>query len=249
MPFQVLDLNGNRKETPGVLTPANLYTEFTVTTTGNIDDLDFSNAATIRMNNASLATIRGLKAGVAGQHVTIVSIGAGEVDFAHQNAGSAAANRLINTVTSGVTPLVPGVGTAIYEYDATTGQWRLVSHTQGGWLTYSPSITPNTGTFTGVTVNPARYRILGSEMQLYLGITGTAGGSVIYFAMPVPSGYTFVALGILNTMYIGQNGSGSSEGGYAQAYSSPNVLAARFGNIAWGNGICTFYVYLSFPLS
>src|ERR1035437_5764017 len=112
MPFQVLDLNGNRKETPGVLTPANLYTEFTVTTTGNIDDLDFSNASTIRMNNASLTTIRGLKAGVAGQQVTIVSVGTGKVDLAHANTGSGAVNRLLNYITSAATPLAPGSGTA-----------------------------------------------------------------------------------------------------------------------------------------
>src|ERR1017187_8808588 len=77
--------------------------EFTVTTTGNIDDLDFSNASTIRMNNASLSTLRGLKAGVAGQQVTIVSVGTGKVDLAHANTGSGAGNRLLNYITSAAT--------------------------------------------------------------------------------------------------------------------------------------------------
>jgi len=91
----------------------NNFSEVTLTTTGNIDDLDFGNVSLIRMNNASLATIRGLKAGYAGQIVTIVSVGAGQVDLAHQNAGSSAGNRFINFATIGTTCLAAGVGTLI----------------------------------------------------------------------------------------------------------------------------------------
>lgn len=109
--------------------------EFTLTTTGDIDDLDFSNADIIRFNNATLSTLRGLVAGTAGQRVTIVSIGAGQVDLAHQNAGSSAANQLLNFVTSGVTPLAAGVGSATYQYDATTARWRLIAHEQGAFIT------------------------------------------------------------------------------------------------------------------
>src|SRR5258708_2466791 len=58
-------------------------TPTTVTTTGDIDDLNFSNAVTLRMNNATLSTIRGLIAGVDGQKLLIISVGAGQVDFAH----------------------------------------------------------------------------------------------------------------------------------------------------------------------
>lgn len=118
---------------------------FTITTTGNVDNLDFGNAALIRFNNATLSTLRGLKAGSDGQQVTIVSMGAGEVDLAHQNAGSTAANRLINRITSGITPLAAGFGSAIYEYDATTARWRLVEHNQGAWIT----IPFNAGDWTG----------------------------------------------------------------------------------------------------
>lgn len=112
-----------------------LTTEITLTTTGNIDDLDFGNASIIRMNNATISTIRGLKAGAAGQRITIVSIGAGEVHFSNENAGSTASYRLINFVTSCTTPLAAGKGTATYQYDATTNRWRLVSHNQGASIT------------------------------------------------------------------------------------------------------------------
>lgn len=118
-----------------------------ITTTGNIDDLDFGNAAQIIFNNASLSTLRGLKAGTDGQIVTIVSIGAGEVDLAHQNTNSSASNRLINYVTSGITPLAAGSGTCQYQYDGTTSRWRLVNHEQGDWIT----VTFNSANFSGAS--------------------------------------------------------------------------------------------------
>lgn len=105
-----------------------------VSTTGNIDDLSLAGCAVIRMTNATLATIRGLAAGFPGQRVLIVSTGAGQVDLAHQNAGSTAANRLLNFATSASTSLAAGVGTAEYEYDGTTARWRLVDHRQGAYI-------------------------------------------------------------------------------------------------------------------
>ena len=174
--------------------------EVTITTTGNIDDLDFSNAATIRMNNASLATIRGLKAGIAGQQVVIVSVGAGRVDLAHLNTGSISANRLINYATSGSTPLAAGVGTAVYEYDATTAQWRLIHHEQG------TPITPTYagGNFTGggsqtwtvdaSDVTVCQYLLRGNLLWLQLILDNTSVGgtpdSRLIAAPAIWGGYT-----------------------------------------------------------
>src|ERR1035437_6697547 len=173
--------------------------EVTITTTGNIDDLDFSNASTIRMNNASLSTIRGLKAGVAGQTVTIVSVGAGEVDLAHQNTGSVAANRFLNTVTSGITPLAPGKGTAVYEYDGTAARRRLVSHTQGAAI----AVTYNAGdvhidgggswTVQAGDVYSYTYYLTGAVLLLMIGlitttvVTGAGSGQLL---ITLPNGYT-----------------------------------------------------------
>lgn len=109
--------------------------EITITTTGNIDNLDFGNANLIRMNNASLSTIQGLKAGKSGQLVTIVSIGAGQVNIANQNTNSLAGNRFITFVTSAPTPLAPGAGAIVCKYDGTTERWRLISHNQGAVIT------------------------------------------------------------------------------------------------------------------
>jgi hypothetical protein len=82
-----------------------------VTTTGVITALALPTGTgdlLIYMNNATLATIQGIAAGLSGQRLTILSIGAGQVDFAHQNAGATAANRLINFATSGNTSLAAG---------------------------------------------------------------------------------------------------------------------------------------------
>lgn len=172
--------------------------EFTITTTGNIDDLDFGDAATIRMNNATLSTLRGLKAGTAGQRVVIVSIGAGEVDFAHQNTGSTAANRLINRVTSGITPLAPGLGIAMYEYDGTTARWRLVSHEQGAPITVPFSagnftVSAGTGTWVVASGNQSAftYLIVGSQMHLNIVLNATTITlAPTNLKIAFPNGYT-----------------------------------------------------------
>lgn len=98
------------------------------TTTGTINNLNNSGAGMIIMNNATLSTITGIIAKFAGQIVVIVSIGAANVELAHQNAFSSAANRFINIITASNTVLTPGKA-AIYQYDANTLRWRLVGIT------------------------------------------------------------------------------------------------------------------------
>jgi hypothetical protein len=194
MPFSVIDTNGNFKITTGASTSS-----FTVTATGNIDDLGFSNANIIRMNNASLATIRGLKAGTDGQQVTIVSIGAGQVNLSHQDAGDGtAASRLINTATSGITPLAAGAGKAIYEYDATTARWRLVHHCQGALINIAYSSGDYTASGSGTwTVDAGDvlenfYYLEGGMLHWWLGFNATTVGGTPSTELRVanPNGYT-----------------------------------------------------------
>jgi hypothetical protein len=115
----------------------------TTTTTGTQNDFApgiASNAAqttVLRCNNASLLTITGFATGLDGQRLILESIGAGQVDLSHQDAGSSTANRLINFATVGKTSLAAGAGTAEFVYDGTTQRWRLVNHNQGAWITRS----------------------------------------------------------------------------------------------------------------
>ncbi len=150
---------------------------FTITTTGNVDDLDFQNADVIRLNNATLTTLRGLKAGIYdGQQVTLVSIGAGQVNLSHQDTGSTAACRLINTVSSIKTPLAAGTGYATYAYDLTTARWRLVLHEQGAVIDIPYTSTDYTAT-GGMTwtvdagdVTTFAYRLQGATMIYFVNI-------------------------------------------------------------------------------
>lgn len=187
-----LDMGGNALTNGTVPSSLIQTSEFTSTATGTQNDFAFSNADLIRMNNASDVTITGLAAGKPGQRVTIVSIGAGNVYLAHQNAGSTAANRLINNVTSADTPLAAGKGTATFVYDDTTDRWRLVAHEQGAAIAY-------TCAWTAVSVNPAigngslaaNYTIIGDrcflEILITMGSTTTYGTGAWRLSLPVPA--------------------------------------------------------------
>lgn len=185
--------------------------EVTKTTTGNIDDLDFSNATIIRMNNATDATIRGMVAGVAGQQVTIVSVGAGKVLLAHQNAGSSAPNRLINEATSANTPLAAGSGVATYQYDGTTARWRLIGHEQGAWIrsTFAAGDFGTNGSGMTWTVDAGDrtgmdYKLSGHTLTVYMEILTSS------ITAPLSS-----LLSIQNTQY----------GGFVWAAASANISA------------------------
>ena len=203
-----------------------LPTEFTTTSTGNIDNLDFSNADVIRMNNASSATIRGLKAGSAGQLVAIVSVGAGQVNLAHQNTNSTAANRLINFVTSGDTPLAAGVGVAILQYDATTARWRLLAH-ESGWIAIAyaaGNYTADTGTWTVDSGDQIglRYRVSGSTILYQFNIQTTSTSSAgAFLRLALPNGYTVGGSGTVT---------GITRTNAAGAASVPGTSRATAGN-------------------
>jgi len=98
----------------------------TVSTTGTINNLDFSNANVIRMTNASAATITGLKAGTDGQRVIIFALGTGDVDCANASASSSVGNRFSLDATSS-SRLRAGLSRIELEYDTTSGVWREVN--------------------------------------------------------------------------------------------------------------------------
>lgn len=186
--------NGGTGQTTAGPAQGALNAEFTTTSTGNIDDLDFSNASLVRMNNATDATIRGLLAGTAGQRVTIQSVGAGHVYLSHQNTGDAtAANRLINFLTSADTPLAAGVGSATFEYDGTTSRWRLIAHHQGAAIAFSTtwagSVTnPAIGDGTLAALYHVVDRMVHFSVSMTAGTTTTFGTGFWTFSVPIALG-------------------------------------------------------------
>jgi hypothetical protein len=129
----------------------------------------------LRCNNATLLTLTGFAAGQSGDLIDVVSVGAGQVDLAHQAAGSSAANRLKHIVTSCVTSLAAGAGYARYIYDATATTWRLVNHEQGAWI--ASAINTTLGSFNASTVTTNRYWIRGNTLfwDLNLRMNPSAG--------------------------------------------------------------------------
>lgn len=99
----------------------------------------------LRCNNATALTLSGLDGGAEGMVLVVLSVGAGQVNFTHEDAGSDAENRFLNFATVGQTSLAAGSGTAAFYYDGTTQRWRLFHHEQGAWI--SPPY--NAGDFYG----------------------------------------------------------------------------------------------------
>lgn len=154
----------------------------TTTLTGTQNDVALTaGITTLRCNNATLLTLNGFVAGVDGQRLVVESVGAGQVDLAHQAAGSTAANRLINKATVGLTSLAAGSGTATFVYDGTTARWRLVEHDQGAWITrtFAAGNYAANGAMTWVVAAATtdRYWLKGRTLTFAFVVTGTVGGT------------------------------------------------------------------------
>jgi hypothetical protein len=193
----------------------------TTTSTGTQNNFALTTGATLlRCNNASLLTLTGLSAGVDGQRITIVSIGAGQVDVSHQDAGSTAANRLINCATVGKTSLAAGTGVATYQYDATTARWRLLSHDQGAWITpayAAGTYTTDAGTWTvdAGDVISFKYKLSGRTLTVSIRLdTTTVATNPGELRVAIPGGYTSAIAG-QDVAVIFDNSTTTSDDGVA----------------------------------
>ncbi len=181
----------------GLVPQAQKSSEGTTTSTGNQDNVDFSGVDSLRCNNASLLTLRGLLAGVPGQRLTIVSVGAGQVDIANEDANSTAANRVINGVT-GTISLAPGSGRLDLQYDGTTQRWRAINHEQGAWITpafSAANFTANgsmTWTVDAGDVTTYAYRLSGRTLSVAFSIVSTSVGGTLntQLRLAIPGGFT-----------------------------------------------------------
>lgn len=198
-----------------MFTPANAFV-VTVTDTGTQDDyapVEFTGQpVVIRADNASALTITGFANPIDGQQVTVMSVGTADVLFSNQS-GSAAANQLVNFVTSGVTPLAAGLGTATYVYDGVSSRWRLVSHEQGGWIAipYNASdftaLSPMTWTVAAGDVITEAYYLKGRTLTVALELnTTTVGGTpATQLRFILPNGWKG-AKKVSSSVYVIDNG-------------------------------------------
>lgn len=200
--------------------------------------------------NATSRTYTGFSAGIDGQRLLVISKGAGQVDFSHQNAGSSASNRLNNIATSGPTSLAPGVGRAEFEYDATAARWQLLWHQQGGWITRTfaaGNYTASAGTWTVASSSRDAYWLRDRTLTMSFAASGTTSGTPVTVRIALP-GYT-AAASDGNPYYVSLNGAGAAEGGYWQVAAAGTTLnLQRYANATFaagtvsGIGVATFEV-------
>jgi hypothetical protein len=166
----------------------------TTTSTGTQNNFVLTpGASVLRCNNATLLTITGIAAGFDGQRLILESVGAGQVDLVHQSASSSVGNKLLNFATSGNTSLAAGVGTAEFEYDATTGSWRLIAHEQGAWITPTYASGNFTGDVTTWTVDSgdilgSGYLLRGRTLHVIFSAQTTSTGAATNTALRVGNG-------------------------------------------------------------
>lgn len=239
------NINGVAFDGSADITIPGITTTTTITSTGAQSGIAISGASVLRCNNASDLTIHGIAAGVDGQRLTITSVGAGNVFLAHQSAtDSTAANRLINAVTSGPTPLAAGIGKATLVYDGTTQRWRLTSHEQGDWITpaFSASDYVGGGSMTvtvgsgDVTVN--KYFIIGRVYYWTVQIdTFTTGGTPNADVVVILGGsYSFAGAGSQNAFIVAPAGGAVEVGrAFASNVSPTKFTIQRAGGANWAN--------------
>ena len=93
--------------------------------TADADDYDPGTGTMLRISADAARTITGLVAAVDGQEVTFLVTGSYPVTFAHQDAASSAANRIITAAGADV-EVEPDMAFTAW-YDAVDDRWRQVS--------------------------------------------------------------------------------------------------------------------------
>jgi hypothetical protein len=186
-------------------------------------------------NNATLLNVQGIAAGLHGQKLTIVSIGAGQVDFNHQHASATAANRLVNFATVGITSLAAGSGVATFIYSTTDNRWHLDAHEQGAWIT--PAY--NAGDFIGIggmtwtvdagDITTFAFVLNGRSLTVsyWLDTTTISAPLAALIAIHLPNGYVAGRSVILQTSIVNDNGSADIVAESQSAATSAYIFLAK----------------------
>lgn len=231
---------------PGTSPPTTTGTQTALALPAGTGDL------VIYANNASLLTVQGIAAGLAGQRLTIVSKGAGQVDFAHLHAAGTALGKLKLFATTGLTSLAAGIGVATFQYDLAATQWRLLEHEQGDWI--APAYSAGNFTAGGAmtwTVDAGDigvyvYWLKGRTLFVGLSVSATSVGGTPADSLlvAIPGGFT--ALGTTRTVFTFSDAGGTRVAGTAFANSGGGLIFLRkFDSANWSAATNTTIVELS----
>lgn len=185
----------------GNLPVANLgngtFTKITSTSTGTQNDWapGIAGNTFCEWSGASDATITGLATGTSGLVFIFKNTGSKVAYFPNADAGSSAANRFTNAVTSGATPVAPK-GYLTYIHDGT--DWKFTGHEQGDWITptFSASNFTGNGAMT-VTVDSSDVisyasRLSGTtlEVNVFLQVITIGGTPNTQVLTVIPGGFS-----------------------------------------------------------
>lgn len=197
----------------------------------NIDTIGSTTGGIILCNNASLLTLTGLNNTIGNaRYLVLVSIGAGQVDLANQNTGSAAANRIINGVT-GTISLAPGSGRCGLIYDTSASRWRVLWHEQGAFIDFSASSTV-TG-WVSFTTKFLHYKLSGRELKIIFDLSGTSNATGSSFTAPftAATGPAQIFANALGQTF--DNGAQTAAGLAAATVNSTTVNLYKSAATAW----------------
>ncbi len=182
-------------------------------------------------SGASNATFTGLSGGVLGYFYTFKNIGTKVANFSHLSGSSSSANQFKNIITSTTTPVAPG-GYITYFYDGTN--WKIVGHSQGAAITYTPVWTNGTlgnGTLAGnYTVTNLTVAF---TLSLVWGSTTSSSGN---WTFTLPPFATTITAYLQPGTIIGSGGSGNYLGilfingsTTLQPYTNASPIATQWG--------------------
>jgi hypothetical protein len=168
----------------------------TINDTGDVDNLVLDpGVSLLRCANPSLLTLTGLLAGIEGQRLDIVSVGAADVQIANQDIGSSGPNRILCGVAATIT-LSNGVGRARLIYDATTNRWRVLLHVQGASVAPdfdAGDYTSSSGSWTVSSGNVDWWAFLleGRRLVMLFTLRNTSvSGTPTTLQIAIPNGFT-----------------------------------------------------------
>lgn len=202
----------------------------------------------IEWAGASDATITGIANGTIGQRAIIRNTGATNIFFAHQSGSSSVGNKLFNAATSASTPVAPG-GSITFVYDG--GNWVLVQHEQGAWITptfAAGSYTGNgsmTWTVASSDVATQAYRLSGRTLHVKFAINTTTVGGTPNTSLQVSNaawgGFTIAKTTRIAVPVVDNNASEIGMGAVTASATSLAFLRATSAN--WAAATDTTYVF------
>jgi hypothetical protein len=209
----------------------------TIATAGNVTALTLpvgNGPLIIRCNNTTLLTLQGIAPGLAGQRLSLISIGNGQVDLSGFDGAAPATNRIVTFVTVGKTSLAAATGTAELTYDPLTSRWYVLAHEQGAWITRTfaaGNYTAIASLWTVAAATNDSFYLRGRTLTYAFTVTGTTSATPIGLQILMPGGY-LAAKQTNSAIYVTDASVGS--GGFVQSLAgSGTIQGNKFNTAAW----------------